>query len=52
VTVVFGERADEASAGNPWSALAAKVAPTLVGSATGAVMARLRGAPAEGVAAE
>ncbi|HEY8814794.1 MAG TPA: hypothetical protein VIP57_06790 [Candidatus Dormibacteraeota bacterium] len=52
VTVVIGERADETNGGNPWSAMAAKIAPTLVGSATGAVMARLRGTPTEGVAAE
>jgi hypothetical protein len=52
VTVVIGEQAGETDGGNPWSAIAAKVGPTLVGSATGAVMARLRGTPAEGVAAE
>jgi hypothetical protein len=52
VTIVIGERADETNGGNPWSAIAAKIAPTLVGSAAGAVMARLRGTSGEGVAAE
>ena len=52
VTVVIGERADDSRSANPWSALAAKVGPTLVGSATGALMARLRGNPDETVAAE
>jgi len=52
ITVVIGERADESGAANPWSAIAAKVGPTLVGSAAGAVMARLRGTPDGAVPAE
>jgi hypothetical protein len=52
IKVVIGERADEGSAGNAWSGIAAKIAPTLVGSATGAVIARLRGTPDEVIAAE
>jgi hypothetical protein len=52
ITVVIGERPDEAGRGSVWNAIAAKIAPTLVGSATRAVMARLRGTPDEVVAAE
>jgi hypothetical protein len=52
ITVVIGERADETGPANPWTAIAAKVGPSLVGSAAGAVMTRLRRAPGEGLAAE
>jgi hypothetical protein len=52
VKVVITDRDDEDSRGSAWSGIAAKVAPTLVGSATAAVMSRLRGTPDEVVAAE
>ena len=52
ITVVVGERPEEAGGGSAWKAIAAKIAPTVVGSATGAVMARLRGTRDEVVAAE
>jgi hypothetical protein len=52
IKVVIGERAEEGSGGNLWTGLAEKIAPTLVGSATGAVMAKLRGTPTEVVPAE
>lgn len=52
IKVVIGERADESGGGNTWSEIAAKIAPTLVGSAAGAVMARLRGTPPEAVRAD
>jgi hypothetical protein len=53
IRVVIANRDDDAGdGGNAWTAIASKVAPTLVGSATGAVMARLRGTPHEVAAAE
>lgn len=52
IKVVITDRDVEGSGGSAWSGIAAKIAPTLVGSATGAVMARLRGAPDEAVPAE
>jgi len=53
IKVVIANRDDDAGdGGNAWSAMAGKIAPTLVGSATGAVMARLRGAPQEVATAE
>ena len=52
IKVVIGEAADERTGGNAWTNIAGKIAPTLVGSATGAVMARLRGTPDEAPAAE
>ena len=53
IKVVIASRDDQAGeGGNAWTNIASKVAPTLVGSATGALMARLRGAPQEVSAAE
>ncbi|MEA2644353.1 MAG: hypothetical protein QOG08_1379 [Chloroflexota bacterium] len=52
IKVVITDSDEEGSGGNAWSGIAAKIAPTLVGSATGAVMARLRGTPDEAAAAE
>lgn len=53
IKVVIANRDDTAGdGGNAWTSIASKVAPTLVGSATGAVMARLRGAPHEVATAE
>jgi hypothetical protein len=53
IKVVIANRDDNAAdGGNAWTAIASKVAPTLVGSATGAVMARLRRTPHEVATAE
>ena len=52
IKVVITDKDDEGGGGSAWSGFAAKIAPTLIGSATGAVMARLRGRPDEVVAAE
>ncbi len=52
IKVVITDKDDSAGEGGAWSGIAAKIAPTLVGSATGAVMARLRGTPDEAVAAD
>jgi hypothetical protein len=52
IKVVITDKDDEAGGGNAWSGIVAKIAPTLVGSATGAVMARLRGTPDKAAAAE
>ena len=52
IKVVITDRDDNSGGGSAWSSIAGKIAPTLVGSATGAVMARLRGTPPEAVTAE
>ena len=52
IKVVITGRDDEAGGGSAWTGVAARIAPTLIGSATGAVMARLRGTPDEVVTAE
>jgi hypothetical protein len=52
IKVVIADRDDDGSGVAAWRAIAGKVAPTLVGSATGAVMARLRGTPDEAVTAD
>lgn len=52
IKVVITDKDDESGGGSTWSGIAAKIAPTLIGSATGAVMARFRGTPDEAVAAE
>jgi hypothetical protein len=53
IKVVIANRDDDAGeGGNAWTAMAGKIAPTLVGSATGAVMARLRGTRQEVATAE
>jgi hypothetical protein len=52
IKVVITDRADEQSAGNAWAGLAGKIAPTLVGSATAAVMSRLRGTPSDATTTE
>jgi hypothetical protein len=52
IRVVITDRADEQSAGNAWAGLAGKIAPTLVGSATAAVMSRLRGTPSDATTTE
>jgi hypothetical protein len=45
ITVTITDKDDDGSGGNAWTGIVGKIAPTLVGSATGAVMARLRGTP-------
>lgn len=52
IKVVITDRDDDTSGGNAWSSLAGKIAPTLVGSAAGAVMSRLRGAPSHATTTE
>jgi hypothetical protein len=53
IKVVIANRDDDAGdRGKAWTTIASKVAPTLVGSATGAVMTRLRGTPHEVAIAE
>jgi hypothetical protein len=52
IKVTISDRDDEGGAGNPWSGIAGKIGPSLVGSATGAVMARLRGTADEASPAE
>jgi hypothetical protein len=52
IKVVITDKDDAGDEGSAWNAIAAKIAPTLVGSATGAVMARLRRTPEEAAAAE
>ena len=52
IKVTITNKDDDGGGGNAWTSIAAKIAPTLVGSATGAVMARLRGASNEAATAE
>jgi hypothetical protein len=52
IKVVITDKDDAGDEGSAWNTIAAKIAPTLVGSATGAVMARLRRTPEEAAAAE
>ena len=52
IKVTITNRDDDGGGGNAWTRIAAKIAPTLVGSATGAVMARLRGTSDEAATAE
>jgi hypothetical protein len=52
IKVVITDQADDGGEGSAWNGIAAKIAPTLVGSATGAVMARLRRTPDEATPAE
>jgi hypothetical protein len=52
IKVVITEKDDAGGEGSAWNGIAAKIAPTLVGSATGAVMARLRRRPDEAIPAE
>jgi hypothetical protein len=52
IKVLITDQADDGGEGSAWNGIAAKIAPTLVGSATGAVMARLRRTPDEATPAE
>ena len=45
IKVVVSDRAHEEGTSNPWMDLAQKIAPTVVGSAAGAAVARMRGTP-------
>jgi len=45
IKVVVSDKAHSESTPNPWMGLAQKIAPTIVGSAAGAVVARMHGAP-------
>ena len=45
IKIVVTDRANEASTPNGWVGLAQKIAPTVVGSAAGAVASRMRGTP-------
>jgi hypothetical protein len=45
IKVVVTDRAHEESTPNAWVSLAQKIAPTVVGSAAGAVASRMRGMP-------
>ena len=47
IKVVVTDRDHDKSSPNPWMGLANTIAPTLVGSVAGAVVARLRGTPPE-----
>ena len=52
IKVVVTDNAHEESASNAWVSIAQKIAPTVVGSAAGAVVARLRGNPPAATASE
>ncbi|MEP6752563.1 MAG: hypothetical protein ABI959_07445 [Candidatus Dormiibacterota bacterium] len=45
IKVTITNKDADGGGGNAWTSIAGKIAPTLVGSATAAVMARLRGTP-------
>jgi hypothetical protein len=52
IRVTISGRDDDSGAPGAWTGIAGKIGPSLVGSATGAVLARLRGTPDEASAAE
>ena len=52
IEVVVTDRAHDESAPNAWVSLAQKIAPTVVGSAAGAVASRMRGTPPDTLASE
>ena len=52
IKVVVTDRAHDESAPNAWVSLAQKIAPTVVGSAAGAVASRMRGTPPDTLASE
>ena len=45
IKIVVTDKDHEEGTPNPWASLAEKIAPTVVGSATGAILARMRGTP-------
>jgi len=52
IKVVVTDKAHKEGASNPWMGLAQAIAPTVVGSAAGAVVARMRGTPPEAIPTE
>jgi hypothetical protein len=52
IKIVVTDKDDEEGTSNTWSSLAQKIAPTVVGSATGAILARMRGAPPDSTTGE
>ena len=52
IKVVVTDKAHDESSPNPWMSIAQKVAPTIVGSAAGAIAARMRGAPPDTAASQ
>jgi hypothetical protein len=52
IKVVVADKAHDESTSNPWMSLAHKIAPTVVGSAAGAVVARMRGTPPDSTPTE
>ena len=52
IKIVITDKDHEEGTSNPWANLAQKIAPTVVGSATGAILARMRGTPPDSTASE
>ena len=52
IKIVVTDKDHEEGKSNPWASLAEKIAPTVVGSATGAILARMRGTPSGSTASE
>jgi len=52
IKIVVTDKDHEEGKSNPWASLAEKIAPTIVGSATGAILARMRGTPSDSTASE
>ena len=52
IKIVVTDKDHEGGKSNPWASLAEKIAPTVVGSATGAILARMRGTPSGSTASE
>jgi len=52
VKIVITDKDHREGTSNPWANLAQKIAPTVVGSATGAILARMRGTPPDSTASE
>ena len=52
IKVVVSDKAHSESTPNPWTGLAHTIVSTIVGSAAGAVVARMRGAPPEATSTE
>jgi hypothetical protein len=52
IKVVITDRADEERGPGALTSIAGKIAPTIVGSAAGAIMSRLRGSPADEIRSE
>ena len=52
IKIVVTDKDHEEGKSNPWAGLAEKIAPTVVGSATGAILARMRGTPSDSTLSE